>query len=328
MNMRCQVFLLLLSLCGGCGHSPEMPGTSGKAEKLESIALQLNWYPEAEHAGFYAARVEGIFEAAGLDVEIRPGGRATPIAAELSLGRAQFAISNAADVLLFREQGADIVAVMAAMQDNPRCIIVRQDSGVENLQQLAGQTLQLGTGRPFVEYLKRSGVLEGVQVVPYFGTVTQLVATPKMAQQGYVFSEPLLAEEAGTPVRSLMVSKLGFNPYASVLVTSGKMLRERREVVEKVVHACVEGWLKYLKNSARTNEHILAQNKHGLTLAALDYGASEMRPLVVPAGSPPGSLGRMTRQRWQELAEQMAELDLIQPENVRAEDCYENFVNP
>ena len=317
--------LSIVLLCCGCSEKPAPRPAAANSRSLRTVALQLNWYPEAEHGGFYAALVERFYEAAGLDVEIRPGGRATPVAAELSLGRAEFAISNAADVLLFREQGADVVAIMAAMQDNPRCILVREDSGIENLHQLGGQTLQLGTGRPFVEYMKRRGVLEDVQVVPYFGTITQLVTTPNMAQQGYVFSEPLLAAAAGTPVRALMVSELGFNPYASVLITSGTMLRENRDVVEKMVQATIRGWTQYLAAPEKTNEHIVTQNQHGLTLASLNAGAKAMRGLVLPEGSSAESLGRMTQSRWQELLGQMNELELVGTDHVRAIDCYEVF---
>jgi len=294
--------------------------------RLQPVVLQLNWYPEAEHGGFYAAQVERIFESAGLEVEIRPGGRATPVAAELSLGRAQFAISNAADVLLFREQGVDIVAVMAAMQHNPRCIIVRADSNIDSLQELAGLTLQLGTGRPFVEFLKQSGVLKGVQVVPYFGTVAQLVTTPKMAQQGYVFSEPLLAEAAGTPVQAFMVSELGFDPYASVLVTTGKLASEQPDLVKKMVAASVAGWSRYLTEPAWTNEYIVSQNKQGLTLVPLNQGVEKMRPLVLPVGNSRESLGTMTAERWQTLVEQMTKLGLITSNKIRADECFQTLV--
>ena len=319
---RVSIWLLLCGICGCTDKSPANQGNSTAVDK-QTLILQLNWYPEAEHGGYYAALVEGCFAEEGLEVEILPGGRATPVAAELSLGRAQFAISNAADVLLFREQGADIVAVMAAMQDNPRCIIVRKDSGIERFDQLAGHTLQLGAGRPFVEFLKQQGVLEGVTVVPYFGTVTQLVTDPNMAQQGYVFSEPLLAEQAGTPVRSLMVSKLGFNPYASVLVTTGTMLREHPEQVERMVRASIAGWRKYLRSPNATNAHILAQNKHGLTGEVLSYGVEQMKPLVLPRSLPPHALGTMTPERWQQLAEQLQKLGLISAERVDPQACYE-----
>ena len=47
----------------------------GGPGQLTKVTLLLNWYPEAEHGGFYAAQVLGIFEQYGLDVEIRPGGK-------------------------------------------------------------------------------------------------------------------------------------------------------------------------------------------------------------------------------------------------------------
>ena len=36
------------------------------------IRIQTDWFPEAEHGGFYAAKVHGIFEKYGLDVELQP----------------------------------------------------------------------------------------------------------------------------------------------------------------------------------------------------------------------------------------------------------------
>ena len=38
------------------------------------MTLQLNWFPEAEHGGYYAALVRGYYRDAGLDVKILPGG--------------------------------------------------------------------------------------------------------------------------------------------------------------------------------------------------------------------------------------------------------------
>ncbi|MCH2114510.1 MAG: ABC transporter substrate-binding protein [Pirellulales bacterium] len=315
--------------CAGCRQANDAGAPPpGQSQKNKQVVLQLNWYPEAEHGGFYAALVEGLFASEGLGVEIRPGGRATPVASELSLGRAHFAVSNAADVLLFREQGADIVALMAGLQDNPRCLLVREDAGVNSFKELRGQTLQLGTGRPFAEFLRQRGVLEGVRVVPYFGSVTQLVTTPNMAQQGYVFSEPLLAERAGTQVRTLLVSDLGFNPYASVLVTTGDTLRTQRTLVEKMTRACTAGWHRYLEAPAATNAYLVTQNQHGLALDVLDYGAKKMRPLVLPPNGKPQHLGRMTASRWQTLTRQMTDLGLITREKVQATDCYDSTIIP
>ncbi len=114
---------------GGCSpkSSPDATGTANSGATTRT-AIQLNWYAEAEHGGAYQAQADGLYKAAGLEVEIRPGGASTPVAAEVVLGRADFAITNADDVVHYRAAKSDIVAVLAAMQDNPRCIMVNQKS--------------------------------------------------------------------------------------------------------------------------------------------------------------------------------------------------------
>ena len=46
-----------LSICGCDGEEPK----PGPAAGLPKVTLQLNWFPEAEHGGFYAALQHGYF---------------------------------------------------------------------------------------------------------------------------------------------------------------------------------------------------------------------------------------------------------------------------
>jgi len=148
-------FGLVILVMTGCGSSPTLPSPTDKGSGKSStetssagspVAIQLNWYPESEHGGVFQAEADGAYEAAGLRVDIRPGGRNAPVAQELALGRVQFGFANADDVVVYRRQGLDVVAVLAAMQDNPRCILVQEKSGVESLSDLAGLTLQCQAG--------------------------------------------------------------------------------------------------------------------------------------------------------------------------------------
>ena len=323
--------LVLLSLiaipCCGCGRSSSVTGSKGEPGTdspalRNAVAVQLNWYPESEHGGLYQAFADGTFEQADLSVEIRPGGRATPVGPELQLERCGFAIANADDVVLFREQEMDIVAVLAAMQNHPRCIIVREESGVENLKDLAGMTLQRQAGRGFVEFMRSRGLLDGVHEVPYHGSVASLVADPKIAIQGYSFAEPLLAQQQGVKVRALMVSDLGFNPYSSVLITTGKLIRDRPEFVRQFVHATRIGWQNYLQDPAKGNQAILTANNHGMTGEALEFGSEGLRSLALPNGFSIEQVGEMTLERWQTLVDQMANLGLVDQSKVKAEECF------
>lgn len=312
-----RVPLLVVTVCLlGCNGSSETNSTSRTtADDKDRVVLMLNWYPEAEHGGFYAAKELGIYADFGLEVEIRPGGPSAPIAQELVAGRVQFAIGNADDVLVFREQDVPMVALMAPIQNTPRCILVHADSPVQELSQLSGMTLQAGSGRPYLSYMKSKGLLDGVQVVPYSG-VPQFVTDAKNAMQAYSFSEPLLAKQQGVDVRVLPVSQIGFNPYASCLVATDDYIAQNQDIVSRMVVASREGWKKYFDAPEKTNAAILAENQHGMSQEALDFGAKELKPLCLTADTPADEIGAMTEQRWSELISQFSELGLLDPGKV------------
>lgn len=316
------IALLAFTALTGCGPSQKETTKLSGEDGLTPISIQLNWYPESEHGGAFQAIADGLFEREKLAVEIRPGGRATPIGPELELGRCQFAFANADDVVVFRESGIDVVAVMAAMQNHPRCILAREDSGVKTFDDLAGKTLQRQAGRAFVEFMRARGFLEGVQEVPYHGSIASLVADPNIVIQGYSCAEPLLARQQGVPVKTLMVSELGFNPYSSVLVTTGKMIRDEPKLVQRVVTTMRDGWRSYLSDATAGNKLILDVNEHGMTEEALQFGAETMRELAMPDAADPSSVGEMSKDRWDTLFKQLAELKLVSPKKVKPSDCY------
>lgn len=49
-------------------------GASGPATAVEKIRFGLGWLPEAEHCGFFQAKATGLYEKAGLDVDLMAGG--------------------------------------------------------------------------------------------------------------------------------------------------------------------------------------------------------------------------------------------------------------
>ncbi len=316
--------LAMITSLGCEGSKPAgSSGSAGGETASKRITLMLNWYPEAEHGGFYAAQVHGIFKKYGLDVEIRAGGENSPVAQELVTGRVQFAIANADDVLLFRQQGADIVSLLAPIQQTPRCVLVRADSGIDSLSKLKGLTLQANKGQAFLNFMEVRGMLEGVQVIPYAGSVAQFVADKNTAIQAYNFSEPQLAEEKGVQVKTLMLSEIGFNPYASCLVATGDTIKQNAELAKRMTAACREGWQKYLESPEETNAAILALNRERMTAAALQYGAEKLKPLCT-VGDDPTQIGQMSLERWQQLVDQFVELKLITTDKVKAAETFKD----
>lgn len=308
---------MLTILCSlaifGCSgsNSPSVTAASSpdsSQSNVTKIRLQLNWIPDAQHGGFYAAQVAGHFADAKLDVEILAGGPGTPAITKVATGRCDFAIANADQVLLARAQGADVVAVFASMQDSPRCIMVHESSSIRTLQQLSNLTLALGDGKAFAEYLKMHVPLQDVRIVSYAGNVAKFLVDKNYAQQGYVFSEPLVAKAQGGDPLALMVSELGFNPYSSVVVTKRATWESNPELVRRFVSAVRLGWTSYFEQPAATNTKIMSVNAE-MDAAILAASVQSIRKLCLPTAT--SKLGQMTTARWEQLGGQLIELEIL-----------------
>jgi NitT/TauT family transport system substrate-binding protein len=317
--LRC-VCLVLVALLVGCGKAKQpaaVPETNTggatkiDAPKLRSVTLALNWFPEMEHGGFYAAQAAGYFAEEGLDVKIVPGGSQVPVIQNVARGEATFGVAAADQILLGRAKDAKVVALMAPLQTSPRCIMVHEESGITSFDQLENVTLAVRPGITFYKFLQKELPLKDVKVVNYSGNVAQFLLDKKSAQQAYVFSEPFVAQQQGARVRTLLVSELGYNPYTSLLFTRDELVTKDRELVDKMTRACVRGWQKYLDDPAPANELIRQVNTE-LSPEALSFGADAIKPLCLPEGAAPESLGRMTLERWHQLAEQLLAIGALE----------------
>ncbi len=311
----CLAILVLASL--GCGRdqvqAPQAQPADDKPAGVH-VRLFLNWYPEAEHGGYYAALVHGFYRDAGLDVEIIKGGPSAPVVPQVDGGQMEFGIANADGLLLARAEEAQVVALMAPLQTSPRCIMVHEASGINDFNGLKNMTLAMNP-QPFSSFLQKHVPLENVTIVPYQGSVAQFLTDDHFGQQGYVFSEPFVARQQGGDPKTLLVADLGFNPYTSVLFTSEKYLGEHEDVVASMLAASVKGWQHYLEQPEETNRHIHKINAE-MSLEALEYGVKALKPLAVDATT--RGIGTMSLERWQTLVRQLEELDLIKPGQVDA----------
>jgi NitT/TauT family transport system substrate-binding protein len=308
--------LLALFLLAGCGSGTDPGRTTDNgsamtdpeslpvAAELRAVQLRLNWFPEAEHGGYYAALVHGYFEEAGLDVTILKGGPGVPVREEVATGRVEFGISNADQILVARAQEADIVGVFAPLQTSPRCIMVHEKSGITSFDDLKNLTLAINQNSSFGAFLKHKVTLEGCQFEPYPGNVSRFLLTDNFAQQAYVFSEPYMAKKEGGDPVTLLAADIGFNPYTSILMTQGNTIRNDGDLVRRFVAAVQRGWQTYLDDPSKTNAHIQSENPES-DAEILALGAVDLKKLCAPPEGQP--LGSMTAERWSTMARQLEE---------------------
>ena len=315
----------LVLICLGCGDTEPVPDAGSKIVRPPTaVSLQLNWFPEAEHGGFFAADVHKLYLDSNLDVEIRPGGPGTQVVTQVATGRVLFGVTNADRVLVGQAAGAKTVAVMAAMQVSPRCVMVHENSGISSLKEL-GQvgTLAVSSTATWSLFLQKTVDLDGVQLVPYAGNVSQFLLNDDFAQQGYSISEPFVARLQNAQPRVLMVSDLGFNPYTSVLITTPEVIRTQPDLVAAMVKASVAGWRQYLDNPSLANEAISARNED-MGLPILAFGAKQLKSLCSTTETPREELGRMTQARWKTLLDQLVDVKVIEAGKVEVSEVFTN----
>ena len=90
----------------------------------------LDYFPNADHAGIYAALGSGEFERAGLDVKlVTPPTPSAPLQF-LQAGRADLAISYPPELITARSKGKQLLSVGAVVQKPLTSLMAIQGSGV------------------------------------------------------------------------------------------------------------------------------------------------------------------------------------------------------
>jgi putative hydroxymethylpyrimidine transport system substrate-binding protein len=165
---------LLLVTFAGCGEKEEPSG----AGATEPFTVMLDYFPNADHAGIYAAQGSGEYERAGLDVEIQPPPDATAPLKLLQAGRVDLAISYEPELLLARDKGADLVAVGALVQKPLTSLMSLGDRAITRPEQLAGK--RVGTSGLAYQSAYLDTILEEAGVDP--GSVKETNVGFKLTQ--------------------------------------------------------------------------------------------------------------------------------------------------
>jgi NitT/TauT family transport system substrate-binding protein len=293
-------------------------GLLASCSKSKNIKLALNWKPDPQFGGFYAAP----YRKYGLDVETLPGGAGTPTVQMVGAGSAEFGIVSADELILARSKGNDVVALFAVFQNCPQGIMAHASRNLSSIADvLKGGTLALQRGLPYARLLEKQYGFEHVQVVPSpGGDITAFLNDEKFAQQCFIVSEPLAARRKGVAVKVFPVSDFGYNPYTTVVAASGDTVRKNIEMVKSMVAAARDGWRAYLDDPKPTNDR-MGQMNPAMDAATFAEVAEAQKPFIETDDTRRDGLGSMTKQRWETLVQQLKDLGDI-PQATPAEECF------
>jgi NitT/TauT family transport system substrate-binding protein len=246
----------------GCGRREAPPASSTAEQKtpLRQLIFQSDWFPQAEHGGFYQALAKGYYREAGLDVEILPGGPGAGIKLKIAKGDADLGMMRSDDVALAVSQGLPLLIVGATLQHDAEALLVHADSPVKTLADLAGRTVIAPISMTFIPFIqKRYGIQ--FNLIPTTYGLAAFLANKDAIQTCFLTSEPFYARQRGVAVRVLPVTDAGYDVYQAIACRQ-KLAREEPEVVRAFVAASIRGWRDYMENDPTpANRLILERNR-------------------------------------------------------------------
>lgn len=297
--------------------------TSDQGTNETTYKLALNWVPEPQFGGFYQALIDDEFKKQGLNVEILPGGSGTPTVQMLTKGVVDFAIVSAEEILISNDKNLknNVLGIFAAFQKNPQMIMSHESRQFKSIGDVLTNEgfLAWQKGLSYSLFLLKKYPNSKVKMVPYLGGLTQFQKDKMLSQQGFITSEPLIANELKIPVSTFLVADEGFNPYTTVLAVRKDFNRIHPETVKKLHQAVANGWASYLKNPEKANTYMSKLNP-GMKLDTFKKSADAQASLIQNSEG----LGKMSESRWSELIQQMKELGMVK-NKLKAENQFLSF---
>jgi putative hydroxymethylpyrimidine transport system substrate-binding protein len=294
----------------GCGEKKE----TTTAATPESLTLMLDFFPNADHAGLYAAQANGDFKRAGLDVKLQaPNDPAEPLRL-LAAGKVDLAISYEPELFLARDKGLALASVGAIVQRPLTSII-----SLKNISRPADlQGKRVGTaGIPYQSaYLKtiakNAGVTGIKEVNVGFNLVPAMLSKKVDATLGGFWNyEGIQLERKHKHPKIIRIDQAGVPTYDELIVVAREDTLRTRDGAAKVrrfMQAAAGGYSAVKADPNAGIEPLLAANKdldRGLQLASVKATLPAFQPA---AGKP---FGWQDLNAWARYAKWMFDNDLL-----------------
>ena len=302
------------------GTASQPPASSSAA--AASVRLQLQWVPQAQFAGYFAAEKQGYYKAENLTVTVVPGGPDVVPQVEGSKSNGpEFTISWVPKVLEAREGGSDLVDIAQIFQRSGTLSVTWKDKGIDNPCKLAGK--KVGTWGFGNEFEVTAGLLtcgltpgleNGGDATKKYQQVTQafdmkaFLAREIDAAEAMIYNEYAQVLEATDPNTGQLYSKdqlnvINWNDYRVAMLQDAIFARKswlaqgtNKDVAVRFIRASLKGWIYCRDHPDDCVQYTTAAGSQ-LGAGHQKWMMNEVNALVWPS---PGGVGVIDPVFWQQ----------------------------
>ena len=303
----------LTLLAAGCGGSSDSGGGGGtSAAGTTKVKLQLQWFTQAQFAGYFAAVDQGYFRDQGLDVQILEGGVDIVPQTVLAQGQADYAVAWVPKALASREQGAEITDVGQIFQRSGTLQVSFKSAGIAGPADLRGKKVgNWGFGNEFELFagMTQAGLdpAKDVTLVQQQFDMQALLKRDIDAAQAMTYNEYAQVLEAKNPATGKLYQPTDFtainwNDVGTAMLQDAVWASTERlqsdksyqDTTVKFLTAAMKGWLFCRDNPQKCRDIVVAK---GSKLGASHqlWQMNEINKLVWPS---PNGIGQVDPAAW------------------------------
>jgi NitT/TauT family transport system substrate-binding protein len=288
------------------------PAEPVECATVDPVKLQLQWFVQAQFAGYYAAMDQGFYEAMCLDVEIVEGGVEIVPQTQLANGEVDFALAWVPKALASREAGANIVNIAQIYQRSGTLQVSFADKGITTPADFAGKKIgNWGFGNEYEVFaaLGQAGLdpASDVELIAQNFDMIALLDGSIDAAEAMTYNEYAQVLEAVNPETGELYTPDDFNVISyeeagvgmlqdAIWADAEKLASDAayKDIATRFVAASMEGWVYCRDNPQGCADIVLAA---GPTLGASHqlWQANEVNKLIWPS---PNGIGFIDQAAW------------------------------
>jgi len=225
-------------------------GSRVSAPALTNVSVMADYFLGFYHAPFFVAEEKGWYKAAGINVTYYTGTGSDNTASQVSAGRDTFGLVGADAVARADSHGEGITDVAQLIDNSGLCAVVRANSGIDTIAQLAGKSYASAPGGLTTSLLpeleKAAGLQSGaIKLVPasYTAIIPGFLQGKFTSIGGFDYGEVLEANHEGVPSKCISFATSGVPVLGFSLITKNSEMTSDPQVVKGFVQATIRAWI-------------------------------------------------------------------------------------
>jgi NitT/TauT family transport system substrate-binding protein len=289
----------------------------GNCDSVDSVKFQMQWYIQAQFAGYYAAQDQGFYADQCLDVELVEGGVDIVPQQPLADGQVDFAVAWVPKALATREAGANIVDIAQVFQRSGTLQVSFVDKGITTPADFAGKTVgNWGFGNEYEVFagLAQAGLdpATDVTLVQQDFNMDGLLSGDIDAAEAMIYNEYAQVLETVNPdtgelyqpsdLNVISYEEDGVGMLQDAIWADGERLANDdayRDIAVRLLTASLQGWAYCRDNVQACTDLVVAQ---GSKLGASHqlWQMNQINQLIWPA---PDGVGVINQEAWDRTVE-------------------------